>query len=915
MTDSRASEPLEAPGLIRLSRTTTKQQTDTLSNVEPFETTSNDDITTSPPPFEMIEKTNDRRRQRPRRYNMDKLRNRWWDLLRQHQERLLEERNSSSSDDDDVDTEDDHSSQGSFVESFSSFGPVQVPAIHEPTTTSSTREQSTLLEPYRGTEFPIHDAIRRGDEAGLRAVLKAHKDSSDWEVMVKGQSQSSAGQSYLSPALLAVDLDQPKSLRVLVTMASWNPKQDSELLFGGPEAMSPLLHATALGREECVQVLLQHTSPSALFQKDSNGNSVLHVCCRNPNGASLLQLLFDATHNNNTLRSKLFQSQNFKQQTPLHVACQCGGLELVEQMLSVLSLSLLSKLLVQVDVDGQTPLLAAVASGSTEVVMSLLMWRGNNHVSTTNAPSKPLPCPLTWAVRLRDPNMVLLLLEFNDPSGKGYNLHKALYTAVDGIRMMETEKEVDDVDLELVRVLVEAGANPFLVDRSGKADSNSVLVSAVQWNVSSVLSALMDSYESYLGRVRNERRQDPYLQKQPESFFRGLESQENAERSTALRDALVVSLINGYRVSPQYFASSVVLYEKGASMGLLGLERLQRSLVQGSLVPSSDSISVSARECTYETRHRLSVHPKNIESSDTPWVLSLLEQDDTVTCPWLSSHLDDKDARAFDDGKLDVVLVCDDGSQLFAHSEIVAKASEKLAAAIRFSDMSSNNDKTITTIELQAPRKVGRWMLQHMYHGSIVSGLSNNNIESLTNDLMDLLLFADECFCSSLVQECEMRLLSANPCHCLCQSCVTLVRGDNDDEQCFYRTMGPSICITSSSVLDLYALAQQVGDSQIHTNAYKIAMSWSETSMASLLQSASIVQPLECLKEAAIRYMLLNFESLLDQLSIEEADNENAPLWVLQACLQDMCLSPMTHIVRPRQWSTKPTNKTFPTDS
>ena len=52
--------------------------------------------------------------------------------------------------------------------------------------------------------------------------------------------------------------------------------------------------------------------------------------------------------------------------------------------------------------------------------------------------------------------------------------------------------------------------------------------------------------------------------------------------------------------------------------------------------------------------------------------------------------------------------------------------------------------------------------------------------------LLLLLLFADECLWSSLVQQCEMQLLLANLCHCLCKSCVTLVRGDNDDEQCFF---------------------------------------------------------------------------------------------------------------------------------
>jgi hypothetical protein len=148
--------------------------------------------------------------------------------------------------------------------------------------------------------------------------------------------------------------------------------------------------------------------------------------------SSALRVLLSSSNRSHLM--KVLSCKNRKGQTPLHVACKHGLVHVMDIFLSVCSSSLLAKLLHIHDDLNQTPLLAAVRFESTDVVMSLLMWRGNDQVWKDAATelSNVDSCPLTCAASAGSIDMVLLLLEFMDPvaHNASYTLDGSLHAAV-----------------------------------------------------------------------------------------------------------------------------------------------------------------------------------------------------------------------------------------------------------------------------------------------------------------------------------------------------------------------------------------------------------------------------------------------------------------------------------------------------
>jgi ankyrin repeat protein len=521
--------------------------------------------------------------------------------------------------------------------------------------------------------------------------------------------------------------------------------------------------AAELGREECLQMLLLSGS-SVVLSKDTEGNNVLHYACRGDAPASTLRLILQVAGNSHL--PKLWTTKNTAGSNSLHYICQHGRVDLLEEVLSSGSLSLLTRVLSMQDVDQQTPLLAAVASGSSDIVMSLLMWRGNNYTPTGSVVVQDSsPCPLVWAVQSGNVDMVLLLLEFNDPSGDGYNLTNALHHAFEST-------DNDESRLELMRVLIGAGANPCTME-SPSAQS-AIRVATARFDADALM-VLLDSYNHYLTSIQDNRRRDPILQKQPESFFRGMESCENAERLVATRDALVTSLFLGWRSSEHsssYHACSLVLYRREVKLGQTGIGRLHLSLVTSDL-KSMEEVPVCTREsCMYKTQYFHAVgicnKLKDRENALSYWSKTMRNMPwmtQQTRCAWLRN----KENRAHDDlPEPDIVLVADDGSRFQAHGALISQKSAKLGAALRFASMSSQSvgATSLTEVSVRASSKVCRWMLQHIYHGSILSGELSRDAQECCWELMELLLAAEEFICRSLVQECEMRLLAADPREC-----------------------------------------------------------------------------------------------------------------------------------------------------
>jgi hypothetical protein len=90
----------------------------------------------------------------------------------------------------------------------------------------------------------------------------------------------------------------------------------------------------------------------------------------------MLRLLLSSSGKGSS-QQRILCARNRKGQTAIHVACEQGRTSFVETFLEEAPTASTKALKVE-DLDGRRPLLAAVASGNTEVVISLLMWRGNN---------------------------------------------------------------------------------------------------------------------------------------------------------------------------------------------------------------------------------------------------------------------------------------------------------------------------------------------------------------------------------------------------------------------------------------------------------------------------------------------------------------------------------------------------------
>jgi hypothetical protein len=177
----------------------------------------------------------------------------------------------------------------------------------------------------------------------------------------------------------------------------------------------------------------------------------------------------------------------------------------------------------------------------------------------------------------------------------------------------------------------------------------------------------------------------------------------------------------------------------------------------------------------------------------------------------------------------DVALICTDGTRYPAHSSVLVRKSDKLAACLRFAAMSSGTgpsggertDAGCREIPVDAPPQLVAWMLQHMYHGSVL--LSESRVAAdpagTAGELLELLLVAEELLCDSLMQECEMRLLSSEPWLCYCDACACLTGALAPTiPRRHRRVRGPSLFLervdggggVAATALDALAVAQYV---------------------------------------------------------------------------------------------------------
>lgn len=841
--------------------------------------------------------------------NMDKMRDRWWNLTAERRTRdmkqFLDEHNETDSKSSDT---------SSLAQSLAELVPFlqEEHQYHSMATTLPT----ALLNDYLAYDFPLHRAVMDGDEVVVRGLLALNHEAhfvSQEQLGLDPLRELQSTNGTLSAIQLAVYLDRPRFLQLLLSADTYAPKD--------PCHRNPLMLAIELGHENCIEVLLM--SNAYLNTKDNqSGNSVLHCACQyNVSTETLKALLLQ--------NAKLLTHKNNNNETPLHVACKYGHTHLVEIILHQATASIRNKILNMLDVQQQTPLLAAVRAEATDVVMTLLRWRGKGHgkISSRLDPSIDdcQHCPLVWAVSIGSMEMIHLLLEFRDPS---FLVNDALLAA---IRSTEFKKH------ELIRILINAGGNPC--QPTARSNNTALSLGAIRGDPSA-LCVVVDSYKNYQMQNQQSRRQDPQLSNQGDFYFRAIEARETSEFHTATTDALVKSLVMARLTgSTACLECAVLFYQKGVSLHETGVARLKQSMIAGKLKTAAE-VSADDHIFMYETAYVQPGSPDSISLNVTAnhwsslrfWSNGLLHSDwmksqtHGIQCSWVISEIG---CRKESDSKqlklLEAVVLVAEGHRFVAHSQILSAKSEKLAAGIRFATMNRVLVNTAIEIEIGISAKLCTWLLQHIYHGSIVSGWESDPC----NSILELALVAEEFLCPSLLLECEMRLLASNPTACFCWSCCMAVQQSNKDSEmgnmtkCLYQTRGPSQLLTANTSMNALSVCQQLGTAHQMEGNYTLKfwpkllnpLRYQSTKKAWVNFESSgriLTTPFAAVKDAAIVAILQQYakviksETFLDHVraAVEESPLEGpfihqehkAQITFLQMCLDEMAQSVMNTV-------------------
>ena len=743
--------------------------------------------------------------------------------------------------------------------------------------------------------------------------------------------------------------DEPRQLLEILT--AWKKRAQHMLL--DPHL---LLCAASLGREECLDLLLSQrdliSMASLTSTKDSEGNNLFHCACFGNNGsAHLLDSLFDfvgtSTRSQHQLLSKLLLAKNLpNHQTPLHLACQAGNVEVVNVFLNTCSSALLFKLFASQDDLGQTPLLTAVAANASDVVLALLLW--NNGANTHHHPTRTTSskssstmksssklCPLAWAAGLGNTEMVCLLLEFSTIGS--YDLTAALRSAVQGM-----------APVDCITTLLQAGANPFAVSsmNDGVGDSSTCIqiASGSSLEKLSILKTMATSGRKLLHERQRTRRADPVLQQQPESFFASLEREENFEMASALGKALLEALWNCCRSDSQdHLVIAAELFHCGAKLKPEALSKLRRAMVENDFVPVSfESLEPCALPFAFVSSYQhpfcpLNPPTKSTQLDDTnrsealfwsrqllqmPWMVELLQDATHISsCPVLN---DFSQEEITDTMEPDVVLKTNVGEEFVVHSQILSTKCEKLGAAIRFR---SNTDVDMINSVLEIPitmdSKLCKFFLQHIYHGSMSIGWSNDGQPSQNvSDLLELMLIGEEYICPSLIQECELRLLgamipSSQLGECVCPSCCKSIRISTDGglpvAECLISVERERTSFRFPANLALDALAvidqvEAVAGLGYRFNVSKTKATYTRSDVAwKLLENGSseggdsTLAATALLKDGILSFMLENFVRIVETPSFEENmqqgdDPKESQALLLRYCLEALRESPLTRL-------------------
>ena len=882
--------------------------------------------------------------------NISKMRERWWSALREKKEKEIQQRAETSRIEsmtkDDDSTDDDSSSSCSSVSSWdssSSFsdragsvasavggGHIDKQCVDLPV---AQVEVAVDVSQYMTSPYPLHYAIIKDDIQAVTHLLDLSPaetkrdefigvDVMTNEYHVRSQADDKPVHlSSFSLVHLSTFLDMPHMLRLLLdrSVASSALAADSK----DSSNVTPLMIACQYGLEACVRVLLGY-GPRLAIKENLLGDSVLHICCRcDEIQPSMLRLLLSSSGKGSS-QQRILCARNKKGQTAIHVACEQGRTSFVETFLEEAPTASTKALKVE-DLDGRRPLLAAVASGNTDVVISLLMWRGNNMKldqgkfssgrklsslrmsyggkSTTEKAMQS--CPLTEAVSTGNCDMVRLLLEFGGPSVSAssitYDVAGALLVA---LTLTPSGERCDIIDL-----LISAGADPYSCCDSTSYNTTdslplshlSALSVATHNGDVEALNVMLATSSHFLEAKREGRRNDPLIQK----HYKVLESRERGAIDVSMQESLVRALYWGWIGGQKGSDNSdclrccLSLYKCGAKLSDSNFFRLQRSLADDRLSAKTGDVvaasEVSNNDVCFEAHYSHPVRVDRVGKIDKSYWCKQLAQlqwfredatnaTSNLYCSWTQEALEIDNANEVDgddDFPGEMCLLCVGTEKLLVHAKILSRRSLKLDAAIRFAALQDNQSDADGPIELtiDAPLHLIKLFLQHCYIGSIVVGLPPEP-HCLVETLLELALLADEYLCPSLLQECELRLLSPNLSRCYCVNCCNTTspmsdRADISDDReaminCLCRVRGTGVLIGVESAADIIAVGRDEG---IASTGYQVRAFLPTNKHVECLS----LQPFAAASFNAARVLLQNFGS--------PDNDEGLTLVMLETCL------------------------------
>lgn len=824
-----------------------------------------------------------------RGFDMKKLRDKWWTAVADQQQRFQEQHaeelkqkekkpsccvdatheSSFGSFDENIQTNDSSGENEEFSTDSSTSSMIQdgsihcLPALRQVPLYQSTTSRMKLLDLIieQNDENALREVVELSWNAENKAipnqfVLNDDNDTVTAEPMpsfemVEEDRIEESGIDLVEHAIaVVIRQNRPNLLRTILSITDGRAPINSK----------PLLHAAGLGHEECASILLskQEKGSTMLFLNDIDGNTALHYCCEEHGKKDILLMLLKQVVGNTKRKrqqlSKLVTARNKNLQTPVHVACQSGRNDLVEVFLTTCASSLLFKILSIEDMKHETPLLCAVSNNSCDAVLSLLMWRRNHdhqgqkqsrsysdarcvHIDNNaemhikhDDKGQQMACPLVWAAKSGNLEMIDLLIQFGDQSGTLYQVTEALFA------LLQSDV-LGDVKLRGSNSLILAGANPFQeIDNPGVIDGeNYTSISMASKTVSDdIIRSMLSTALQLVNERQLARRRDPVLQQQPEAFFKTLESKENAETDKAMINTLIETLFRAYsNREPSDLSKAIALYEQIQRVHEEDLMQLQASLRNGTIT----SFEHRTKNWYFLATHRHSAgeignegSKKKLWDSDRsvfaeksfrllkiPWVQDEVRQAE-CSCPWMSRNASKCHPPPDLSAEDALMLIANDGSKFSVHAPTVSEKSGKLASALRFAKMKKDEDSIdeVINLEVDIAPEFCKLMIQHMYHGSICFGWPSLDNNEMCRFLLELMLIAEEFLIPSLVQEIEMRLLSSNPTTCFCWNCCEALRVASSDDgkkeaQCLFLVNSNSRLINQNTALDVLSLSDYLG--------------------------------------------------------------------------------------------------------